>query len=91
MAPAKRNSYTFETKLEVIKKVKSGAKRTDVQKEYGIASGTLSKWLNDSSNIIAKVQAGSGKVKKAIPTPFPKTDSAMLKWFTEKRNNSVAI
>ena len=60
-------------------------------KLYGIASGTLSKWISDSSNIIAKVQGGSGKVKKAIPTPFPKTDSAMLKWFTEQRNNDVAV
>ena len=62
MAPIKRNSYTFETKFEVIQKVKAGAKRTDVQREYGIASGTLSKWLNDSSNIIAKVKSGSGKI-----------------------------
>ena len=51
-------------------------------KVYGIASGTLSKWISDSSNIIAKVQGGSGKVK---------TDAAMKKWFTEQRNNDIAI
>ena len=44
-----------------------------------------------TANIIAKVQSGSGKIKKAIPTPFPKTDAAMLKWFTEKNNNDIAI
>ena len=91
MAPTKRNSYTFETKYEAIQKVMSGVKRTEVQKQYGIGSGTISKWLSDSANIIAKVQSGSGKIKKAIPTPFPKTDAAMLKWFTEKNNNDIAI
>ena len=62
MAPTKRNSYTFETKFEAIQKVKLGAKRSEVQKEFGISSGTLCKWINDSSNIIAKVQTGSGKI-----------------------------
>ena len=90
MAP-KRNSYSFETKNEVILKVKAGAKRSAVQKEYGISSGTLCKWLNESMKIAAKVQDGQGKIKKSVPTPFPLVDSAMKVWFTEKRNNDVAI
>ena len=90
MAP-KRNSYSFETKNEVILKVKAGAKRSAVQTEYGISSGTLCKWLNESMKIAAKVQDGQGKIKKSVPTPFPLVDSAMKVWFTEKRNNDVAI
>ena len=47
--------------------------------------------MNASQNIAAKVQDGKGKIMKSTPTPFPKTDVAMLKWFTEKRNNNIAI
>ena len=90
MAP-KRNSYSFETKNEIILKVKSGAKRSQIQMEYGITSGTLARWMNESMKIAAKVQDGKGKIKKATPTPFPKTDAAMKTWFTEKRNNNVPI
>ena len=70
MAP-KRNSYSFETKNEIILKVKSGVKRSQIYKEYGIASGTLSKWMAASQNIAAKVQDGKGKIMKSTPTPFP--------------------
>ena len=47
--------------------------------------------MNASQNIAAKVQDGKGKIMKSTPTPFPKTDAGMLKWFTEKRNNNIAI
>ena len=73
MAPTKRNTYSFETKMAAIKKVQGGAARSVVQKEFGISSGTLSKWMNDSSKIIAKIDSGCGKIKKAKPTPYPKT------------------
>ena len=38
-----------------------------------------------------QVQDGQGKIKISVPTPFPLVDSAMKVWFTEKRNNDVAI
>ena len=88
--PLKRSSYSFETKNEIILKVKSGAKRSQIQMEYGITSGTLARWMNESMKIATNVQDGKWKIKKATPTHFPKTDAAMKTWFTEKRNN-VAI
>ena len=41
----RRRHYPNELKKEIIQKVKDGIKRSDIQKEYGIASGTLSKWI----------------------------------------------
>ena len=43
MAPIKRSSYSYELKNEVIQKVNAGVKRSEIMKEYGIASSTLSK------------------------------------------------
>ena len=68
MAPIQRASYSYELELEVIQKVNAGVKRSQVMKEYGLTSGTLSRWLSASDKIVAKVKSGSGKIKKATPT-----------------------
>ena len=62
MNPSKRNRYTHGTKYEAIRRVKAGVKITDVQ----MASGTISKWISDSSNVIVIVQGG-GKSRKQSP------------------------
>ena len=51
----KRPRYTYELKNEIIQKVKDGIKRSDIQKEYGIHSGTLSRWLCSADKIIVKL------------------------------------
>ena len=91
MAPIQRASCSYELKLEVIQKVNAGVKRSQVMKEYGFTSRTLSRWLSASDKIVAKVKSGSGKIKKATPTLYPNTDAAMTKWFTENRSNDVPI
>ena len=48
----KRRHYTYELKKEIIQKVKDGIKRSDIQKEYGIASSTLSRWMCSLNEII---------------------------------------
>ena len=60
-------------------------------KEYSITSGTLSKWIKESHKIASKVNNGTGKIKKSVPTPYPLTDNAMKTWFTENRNNDIPI
>ena len=44
----------------IIQKVKDGIKRSDIQKEYGIASGTLSKWICPPQKMIDEV---NGKIQ----------------------------
>ena len=56
----KRRHFTYDLKNEIIQKVKDGIKRSDIQKEYGITSGTLSKWVCSPDKIIAKA---SGEIQ----------------------------
>merc|ERR1711874_680509 len=55
----KRQHFTYDLKNEIIQKVKDGIKRSDIQKEYGISSGTLSKWVCLPDKIIAKTNGES--------------------------------
>jgi len=47
--------YPNDLKKEIIQKVKNGIKRTSLQKEYGISSATLSRWVCPPDKIVAKV------------------------------------
>ena len=55
----KRRHFTYDLKNEIIQKVKDGITRSDIQKEYGISSGTLSKWVCSPDKIIAKANGES--------------------------------
>ena len=50
----RRRHYPNELKKEIIQKVKDGIKRSDIQKEYGVASITPSRWVCLPDEIIAK-------------------------------------
>ena len=55
----RRRRFTNELKQEIIQKVKDGISRSDIQKEYGIASSTLSRWICPPDEIIAKANEES--------------------------------
>ena len=46
MESKKNPHYTYELKCEIIKKVKDGIKRSKIQEDYGIHSGTPLRWLS---------------------------------------------
>ena len=53
----------------IIQKVKDGIKRSDIQKEYGIQSGTLSRWICSADKIIGEVNDESVRRHPIQPTP----------------------
>ena len=91
MAPIKRKNYTVQMKNEAIQLVNKGTKRAAVQAQYGISSSTLTDWIKAKVTIAAKLSSGKGKVKRLTPCHYPKTEEAVRRWFTENRNNDVAI
>ena len=72
----KRRHYTYELKKEIIQKVKDGIKRSDIQKEYGIALSTLSRWVCSSDKIIGEVDGG------IMPVPEDYIDEAWTRIMT---------
>ena len=91
MAPIKRQSYTLQTKHEAIQMVANGAKRSEVQAKFNIGPSTLSDWIKDKANIASKINGGKAHVKRLNPVKNPKTEEAVNKWFSEVRNNDVAV
>ena len=73
----------------IIQKVKDGIKRSDIQKEYGIQAGTLSRWICSADKIIGEVNDESVQRHPIQPTPDEgidedEDDDAFLKF---KKNN----
>ena len=69
----RRSHYPNELKKEIIQKVKDGIKRSDIQKEYGIAPSTLSRWVFSPDKIIGEV---NGEIR---PVPENYIDEGMDK------------
>ena len=63
-----RCHFPYELKKEIIQKVKDGIKRSYNQKEYGIASDILSKWVCSPDKIISKA---NGEI---LPVPDENKD-----------------
>ena len=66
----KRNSYTLEFKLKVIREVRDGKKKKDVCEEYKIAPSTLSMFLKDQKQLssaqeLQKFHAKTKKMRRA--------------------------
>ena len=91
MAPIKRKQYTLKEKNEALELVNKGTKRSVIQAQFGISSSTLTDWVKAKSTIAAKFISGKGNVKRLTPCQYPKTEEAVKRWFTENRNNDVAI
>ena len=71
-AKKKRNVICLQTKLEIIKKYRSGMQTWDLAREYGLASSTISTIIKP--NFVAKVEEllAKGKVdEKTTHMKFP--------------------
>ena len=91
MAPTKRTYYSYELKNEVIQMVKSGAKRSDVVKKYGINVQLLAKWIKNTDTIVAKASGNKGKVEKAKQSCSSMKGSSLKKLVDRSTKDDLSL
>ena len=89
---SKRKPVSIDTKLqaldEVDKKVKS---KTQIAKEYGVPSSTLSTWLKNK-DALRKAHGNFAPARKRIRTAkHSDVESALLMWFKNARAQKIPI
>lgn len=85
----------MKEKLEFINKVKSGATKASISREYGIPEGTIRGWMNDEIKLTKFVNElddnSTLKRKKVRLGNHVILDKYLYKWFIEKKKNGEHV
>ena len=88
----KYQSQTFETKYQAILEVEKGQKsKSAIAKDFNIPASTLSTWLKNANSIKESYLKFGPKRKNAKTGSFDDVESAILKWFSNVREQNVPV
>jgi hypothetical protein len=87
----KRKSYSATEKLEALKKVDNGEKRTIICKSLHIQRSTLSEWFSMREKIEQQVASGAGHLQKGRPPEYPELDQCMFTWSSRMRQAGAPL
>ena len=91
MEKQKRKAFTLKEKYEIIKKIQSGVKQSDICKDLKLMKSTVATiWKNRQDILLAsdKTNVSCKKLKKSA---HQEVDKGLLKWFTQKRQENLPI
>ena len=88
----KRVFLTNSEKFKVLQEIKSGVAGREIENKYNICARFRQKILQQESEITAKAYDLKFKNKKiGQSSHYPKLESALLKWFIQKRDSGQPI
>lgn len=94
MAGVKRKlaSYCMKTKYQAVMEVEKGSKsKTDIAKQFGIPTNTLSTWLKSADRIKSSYAEGGPVRKRLRMSQYPDLEDAMLMWFKDARSRKIPL
>jgi centromere protein B len=87
----KRQALTIEQKVELIREADKHRRHVDIAAEFGIPQSTLSNIIAKRVQILSEWESGNA-ARKSLKTPkFADVDSALARWFADKRANDVPL
>ncbi|KAG0423082.1 hypothetical protein HPB47_001135 [Ixodes persulcatus] len=88
----KRVTLTFATKLEIIRLVEKGEKKSSVAETYKIPRSTLSTLLKNKADIKAKAGQSRHSDAQRVRNPaFEDVEKALHKWFMDVRARKIPV
>ena len=88
----KRTFLTNREKLRVLQEIKSGVAIYVIEDKYNISERFCYKIVKNADEITAKANDLEFKNKKVVKsTANPKLETALLKWFIQKRDSGQPI
>lgn len=89
--PNKRKAITLAEKVEIINKLQCGAANARICREHSLSKSTVSTiWANKDKYLNGQ-HVVSTSTKKMRTSSNPALDQSLLKWFSLKRTQNVAI
>lgn len=87
----KRTTLTFAMKLEIIKRIEKGEKKSSVADAYSIPRSTLSTLLKNKSDIKVKAAGKHSDAQRVREPNFEQVEKATHKWFMDVRARSIPV
>ncbi|XP_042147493.1 tigger transposable element-derived protein 6-like [Ixodes scapularis] len=92
MATKVRSSLPFSTKVEIIRRVERGEKKSEVAASFKIARSTLSTILKNKPAILQKPRDRPNADGKRIRAPaFDRVEKALYAWFLDIRARNLPV
>ena len=94
MAPnskRKLSTLDFEKKIELLKCVDNGEKKSEVAKKFGIPPNTLSTILKNRAKIEGSTSTHTPNAKRQRLAEYPDLEECLFRWFTQKQNRQIPI
>ena len=84
---SKRTRFSIAKKIEILELVKTGKSRSDLCRDFGIASSTLHQFIKDESKIRGEFDANKNSNRTLIrKSPFHDLEQALIKWVRTVRD-----
>ncbi|XP_071497551.1 tigger transposable element-derived protein 6-like [Diadema antillarum] len=89
----KRKALSLEVKMKILRAVEGGRKKSEVAREYDLASSTLSTILKNCDTIKKQFESPQfeSSRKKCRQAAFQDVDDAVIRWFKDMRGKNLPI
>lgn len=87
----KRKAFTLQTKYDIIKKLQSGIKQSEIGKELGLNKSTICMIWKQKDKILESYEHENSTVKRLRKSAHDEVDKGLLKWFSQKREKNATI
>lgn len=91
MDKQKRKSIALKEKYELIQKIHSGVKQSDICKNMGFSKSTVGSIWKQRAIIESSINKMNSNVKKMKKSKHEEVDKGLLMWFSQKRHENVTI
>ena len=93
MASQKRKSITLERKMEIFRAVDSGRKKSDVAREFGLSSSTMSTLFKNKDRITEQYDSAKfdPSRKRFRTAALDDVEEALMKWFRDVRDKNLPV
>lgn len=91
MEKQKRKALTLKEKYDVIQKIESGMKQSDICREMNLPKATVSITWKKKDRILSSYGQVNASCKRLRKSAHEGVDKGLLQWFTQKRKENVPI
>lgn len=91
MEKQKRKALTLKEKYDIIQKMKSGVKQSDICRELNLPKSTVCIIWKKREEILSAYGKVNAKCKRLRKSAHEGVDRGLLQWFTQKRQENVPL
>lgn len=91
MSKQKRKALTIKEKYDIVQKIESGEKQSDICRELNLPKSTVSIIWKKKDKILSSYGQVNARCKRLRKSAHERVDKGLLQWFSQKRKENVPL